>query len=98
MLNESFSVLTFCLTKFVDRLGKMALSSLGCLGLLDWQRVEALLAVGQLIEKFLGFWIARESFAQFRRHGYLARRGIQLDINIHHVSTRDSGGLAHVGA
>src|SRR5690606_14323987 len=81
-----------------DRLGYAALTSLVRLRAFHLKHVPRLVRVRQLVERRPGGRFGVQRRGEVLRYLDLARRGVQLDVYVQLIATRDSGLRAVVGA
>ena len=74
------------------------LTRLGRLGIIDGHHESSLVAVRQPIEERPGCRLGVECRREIRRDDDLARLGVELELDVHGLSSHDAGGLADVVA
>ena len=82
----------------VDRRGDTSLPRLGRLGVVDAQHEPTLLTVGEAVEEALGIGLGGQCGSEVVGHSHLARRRVELQLDVDLVARRDAGRLAVLGA
>jgi hypothetical protein len=86
------------LSKHADRFGEASLPGLGLPGSLDPRRVPKLLAVGEPVEEAPGVRITVERFLEVAGDRYLARLGVEFDVDLDLIPGGDPGTQAVLSA